>query len=229
MNAFGVGHHDRDAAGRCREGREAERGAVGVERIALGGLVVVVHEAGGDEAGRLTGIGVGGGGELGETFSVGDGDGDKTAEVYFGDGWHFDYGKVARGRLSVAHKTRSGWQTELIDDTPGQYEIARIALEDVDGEDGPELIAAGNKYINLYKKGKHGWSWRRLADGSSFALAQLEAGWHLVVPGTPIQLIPLKAGRGTEQPVIPTGAAGSSPTGASGALPGKPATPSHSP
>jgi len=163
------------------------------------------------------------------SIAVGDGDGDKTAEVYFGDGWHFDYGKVARGRLSVAHKTRSGWQTELIDDTPGQYEIARIALEDVDGEDGPELIAAGNKYINLYKKGKHGWSWRRLADGSSFALAQLEAGWHLVVPGTPIQLIPLKAGRGTEQPVIPTGAAGSSPTGASGALPGKPATPSHSP
>ena len=76
MDAFGMRHHDCDAAGRGRQSRHAEGGAVGVKRILLSDLVFVVHESCGDQAGVAAALHRCGVLKLRKTFAVGGGDGD---------------------------------------------------------------------------------------------------------------------------------------------------------
>lgn len=163
----------------------------GDEKLAPGDLSVVQ----GESKERIpTQLGV-------RSVTIGDGDGDGSPEVYFGDGWHYEYGTKARGRLSFAKKTKEGWKTELIEDTKGQYEIAQIQIADVDGDKQPEIIAAGDKFIRLYWKEKQGWMTRSLASGSRFALTRTRTGLALAVPGTPMTLVSLEAGRTGGTPV----------------------------
>lgn len=163
----------------------------GDEKLAPGDL----HVYQGDKKERIpTQLGV-------RSVAIGDGDGDGAPEVYFGDGWHYEYGTKARGRLSFSRKTPEGWKTELIEDTKGQYEIAQIQLADVDGDRRPEVIAAGDKYISLYWKAEGGWQTRRLADGSHFALTRTRSGLALAIPGNPVKLVSLEAGRAGGAPV----------------------------
>lgn len=135
------------------------------------------------------------------SVTIGDGDGDKSPEVYFGDGWHFEYGTKARGRLSVAKKEGGKWLTFLIEDTKGQYEIGQIVIDDVDDDGKPEVIAAGSQYINLYWKEGREWFVRKVCDGSQFAVARTSKGKALVVAGQPIKLVSLADGRKGGAPV----------------------------
>jgi hypothetical protein len=118
--------------------------------------------------------------------------------VYFGDGWDADYGKKARARLNVATRGASGWAAELIEETPGQYEIKQIAALDLDGDGRHEVIAAGNTYVSVFRRGAAGWSSRRLADADGFAVARVggvgggrgsRAAVRLVLPGATMRVI----------------------------------------
>lgn len=135
------------------------------------------------------------------SVTIGDGDGDKSSEVYFGDGWHFEYGTKARGRLSVAKKQGGKWLTSLIEDTAGQYEIGQIAIEDVDGDGKPEVLAAGSQYINLYWKEGKEWMVRKVCDGTHFAVTRTAHGKALAVAGQPLKLVSLEGGRKGGAPV----------------------------
>ena len=135
------------------------------------------------------------------SVAFGDGDGDRKPEVYFGDGWHYDYGKKARGRLSVARREPHGWVTHLIQQTPGQYEIAKIVISDVDQDGRPEIVTAGNRYIALFWHTPDGWMTRKLTWGDDFVLANLRGHTHLVIPGNPVRVVSLENPRKDGRPV----------------------------
>ena len=114
-------------------------------------------------------------------------------ELLFGDGWHYRYGTDARGRLSKASRGKSSWESQLIEDTAGQYEISQIQALDLDHDGIDEVVAAGNKEIRLWRLQEGEWKSSRLADGDHFAIgALLRPGeYFLVIPGTPLQIRPL--------------------------------------
>lgn len=142
------------------------------------------------------------------SVTIGDGDGDGTSEVYFGDGWHYEYGTKARGRLSVssldpAQKGPGRWLTRLIEDTQGQYEIGQIVIDDVDGDQKPEILASGDKFIALYWFEEGGWKVRKIADGSNFAVTRTSKGKAVAIAGKPLRLV-LIGGRTDGAPVSKT-------------------------
>jgi len=135
------------------------------------------------------------------TVVFGDGDGDGSPDLLFGDGWHYDYGHKASGRLSIARLEPYGWSTHLIQDTPGQYEIRKIRIVDVDMDGRPEVIAAGNRRISLFWFSADGWMTRTLADGSDFEVAVIGGAAHLIIPGTPVRVVRIEGGRRDGVPV----------------------------
>ncbi len=135
------------------------------------------------------------------SVAFGDGDGDGIPDVLFGDGWHYDYGAKASGRLSIATIEPQGWSTHLIQSTPGQYEIRKIRITDVDFDRKPEIVAAGNRYISLFWHSPDGWMTRKLANGNDFELATIGGIRYLVIPGSPIRVIPVDGGRRDGTPV----------------------------
>ena len=137
------------------------------------------------------------------SVAFGDADGDGVPDLLFGDGWHHEYGRKAEGRLSIARLEPGGWTTRLIQRAPDQYEIRRIRVLDVDQDGHPEIVAAGNRHIDLFWHAKSGWMVRRLADGTDFELARFGGVWHLVVPGTPIRVLSLDGARSGGVPVSP--------------------------
>jgi thiol-disulfide isomerase/thioredoxin len=88
---------------------------------------------------------------------TGDGDNDGRAEIYVGDGWHQDYGKMARGRLAVVTEQGDAFNYELIEDVKGEYEISQIEIADIDGDGKNEVLARGNKYFRIYRKNGANW------------------------------------------------------------------------
>ena len=65
-------------------------------------------------------------------MAVGDVDGDQQVRTLLGDGWHSDYGKVARGRLAVIKNVNGKWDYQLIEDVPENVRIRSIVLADLD-------------------------------------------------------------------------------------------------
>lgn len=114
-------------------------------------------------------------------------------ELLFGDGWHYRYGTDARGRLSRASQVQGKWESQLIEDTQGQYEIGQIRAIDLERDGVDEVIAAGNKEIRLWRLQEGEWKSTRLADGDQFVVAALQrpGEYSLVVPGSPVQIRPL--------------------------------------
>jgi hypothetical protein len=82
----------------------------------------------------------------------GDIDGDGRAELLFGDGWHKNYGKLARYRPSVARWTDGAWTTELVEESADQYTVEKIGVV------GGRLVAGGNRFVTAYSVGAEGWS-----------------------------------------------------------------------
>ncbi|MCK6526932.1 hypothetical protein L6R50_05020 [Myxococcota bacterium] len=145
-----------------------------------------------------------------------DTDGDGRDELWFGDGWHQDYGKVARYRLNRWRWDGAGKvpPPERIDERPGMYAVLRIEAVDLDGDLELEVLAAGNKEIVRYDLGKRGKpAARKVADcGTEGAFAVLRSRGgpaRLVVArgvGRPVEVTPLEA---------PGAAAGKDPRGRS--------------
>jgi thiol-disulfide isomerase/thioredoxin len=80
-------------------------------------------------------------------IKTGDGDNDGKNEVYVGDGWHQNYGKIARGRLAVIGEDLS---YSLIEDIKGQTNIDQIEIADIDGDGQNEVLTAGNRFFRIY-------------------------------------------------------------------------------
>jgi cytochrome c biogenesis protein CcmG/thiol:disulfide interchange protein DsbE len=112
--------------------------------------------------------------------AVADVDGDDMPEIIVGDGWHRDYGKVARTRIAVIRKADDGWEYELIEDIPVSIRVEHIAVVDLDTDGSDEIVvwAARNAMfegrVRLYRNSPDGWQGVSLADSvSAFAIADL--------------------------------------------------------
>jgi hypothetical protein len=64
--------------------------------------------------------------------------------VAMADGWHKNYGKEARGLVSVARLEGASWQPAGRVEVEKVYGFSRLRLGDVHKEPGLELIASGN-------------------------------------------------------------------------------------
>lgn len=73
-------------------------------------------------------------------------------EIWLGDGWHRDYGKIARGLLSVSRRGADGWDTEVIEDTEGQSALYKLLAADVDGDEDAEIVGVGSDYVRVWKR-----------------------------------------------------------------------------
>ena len=92
-----------------------------------------------------------------KTVRFGDGDNDGENEIYLGDGWHQDYGKIARGRIAQVDKRNSDITYELIEDVKYQYETTQIEIGDINQDGLNEVITRGNRFIRIYKKENGEW------------------------------------------------------------------------
>lgn len=92
-----------------------------------------------------------------KTVRIADLDGDGKNEIFMGDGWHQDYGKIARGRISMLSYDDFGYHYELIEDVKNQYETSQIEVADLDGDAKNELLVRGNKYFRIYTRTGKGW------------------------------------------------------------------------
>ncbi|MDD2426172.1 MAG: TlpA disulfide reductase family protein, partial [Bacteroidales bacterium] len=81
-------------------------------------------------------------------IKIGDGDNDGKKEIYMGDGWHQNYGKIARGRLAVIGEDLT---YRLIEDIKGQSNLEQIDITDIDGDCRNEVLTAGNRFFRIYR------------------------------------------------------------------------------
>lgn len=84
---------------------------------------------------------------------AGDLDGDGRPELLFGDGWHKNYGKIARYRPSIAARSPDGdWSVTLVEERADQYAVEQIGA--VDGR----LVVGGNLAVQVYTRDETGWA-----------------------------------------------------------------------
>ena len=87
-----------------------------------------------------------------------DSDGDGKDEVFLADGWHQNYGKYARARLSWSRFDGSAFQTQLLEESPGQFTMARLLAADLDGNRRREIISQGSHAVRVYKRRGATWA-----------------------------------------------------------------------
>ncbi len=116
--------------------------------------------------------------------AVGDLDADGRPEIVVGDGWHSDFGKVARGRLAILKGRGETWDYEFVEDVPEQIRLREITLVDLTGDDLPEIVVRGDRKsslggaVRVYRRTSAGkWQATTLTpDVQAFAAARFEAG-----------------------------------------------------
>ena len=97
------------------------------------------------------------------SVAVGDVDGDKRPEIIVGDGWHANYGKLARCRIGVISRKGNDWKYTLIDDLDDHMRFEKIDLVDLNGDGKPEIVgyaARGDALggsIRVYERTPKGW------------------------------------------------------------------------
>lgn len=93
-----------------------------------------------------------------KAIRIGDGDNDGENEIYVGDGWHQDYGKIARGRLAEINVQNYDDAYSLIEDVKYQYETTQIEIADVNKDGLNEVITRGNRSFRIYQKAEDEWT-----------------------------------------------------------------------
>ncbi len=81
-------------------------------------------------------------------IKAGDGNNDGKSEIYVGDGWHQNYGKIARGRLAVIGEDLT---YTLIEDIKSQTNLDQIEIYDIDNDGKNEVLTSGNRYFRIYR------------------------------------------------------------------------------
>lgn len=83
--------------------------------------------------------------------------------IVAGDGWHQDYGKIARARVALLTFAAGRWDYQLIEDVPENTRITRLELADLDGDRAAEIIAQGERRnslggdVRVYQRTASGW------------------------------------------------------------------------
>jgi len=97
------------------------------------------------------------------SVAVGDLDGDKKDEIIVADGWHSNYGKLARCRLGVISRQGNDWKYDLVEDLEGHIRFESIDLVDLTGDGKPEIVgraslpSALGGSVRVYERTAKGW------------------------------------------------------------------------
>lgn len=137
--------------------------------------------------------------------AVGDLDGDKQAEIVVADGWHSDYGKIARCRIAVISRQKEQWKYDLIEDLPDHIRFEQIDIVDLNGDGKSEIVGLASRAASLggsvrvYER--IGGTWRGMTaahEAQAFAAADFDGDKkaELVFTGQP----PLPLGLGSTGP-----------------------------
>lgn len=119
------------------------------------------------------------------SLSAGDVDGDGTHEILFGDGWHQNYGKLARFRPNIARWNGRTWKVDLLEERDDQYSIESIGLC------RGELVAAGTTQLRRYVRDGKKWKASGEPIPSSASGAWTQLGDQLITGGRTIQRVAL--------------------------------------
>ncbi|MBX3250597.1 MAG: VCBS repeat-containing protein, partial [Myxococcales bacterium] len=95
-------------------------------------------------------------------LAVLDTDGDGRAEVFLGDGWHRNYGQLARGQLTVARQGDDGFSSETVLQMPGQYTLWQIVPADLYGDGSATFVARASTEVYVLRRDASGWSSARV-------------------------------------------------------------------
>ena len=104
------------------------------------------------------------------SVAVGDVDGDRAADILVGDGWHRDFGKVARARLALVRRAQAKWNYDLIEDIPNAVRVEQIVLADLNQDRQQEVLVWASRrlmlegYVRLYERTPRGWRGTTLSD-----------------------------------------------------------------
>ncbi len=91
-------------------------------------------------------------------IKIGDADNDGINEIYVGDGWHSNYGKMARARLGMITHDGDNYNYSLIEDIKGEVEVSQIGISDITGNGLNELVVRGSESFRIYKFDDNQWS-----------------------------------------------------------------------
>ena len=114
-------------------------------------------------------------------------------DIYFGDGWHQNYGEHGRGLLTRAHHDQGAFRAELVEDTAGQYGIERILPATIDGKQ--VIVAVGSHYVRVFKRDGERWRGLTIAGmARDVAVGDLDgvAGDEILVVGDKSELVDLR-------------------------------------
>jgi hypothetical protein len=122
-----------------------------------------------------------------------DSDGDGKLELFMGDGWHQNYGQFAHGLLTMAKPDGSGgFKTELVEDTPGQYEIMKTLAATIDGKRA--LVTNGSHYVRVFWRDGAAWKGLTIAGASrDVAVGDLDGkpGDEILIAGDKSEIVNL--------------------------------------
>lgn len=97
------------------------------------------------------------------SVAVGDLDGKKGDEIVVGDGWHANYGKLARSRIAVVSRQGNEWKYDLIEDLDNHLRFEKIDLVDLTGDAKPEIVGWASQTstlggsVRVYERTANGW------------------------------------------------------------------------
>jgi hypothetical protein len=114
-------------------------------------------------------------------------------DVYFGDGWHQNYGEHGRGLLTRVHHDKAGFHAELVEDTAGQYAIERIVPALIDGKQ--MIVALGSHYVRVFMRDGERWRGLTIAGAArDVAVGDLDGtpGDEILVVGDKSELVDLR-------------------------------------
>ena len=122
-------------------------------------------------------------------LAVADADGDGQPELFLADGWHYNYGQIARGLLTWVRRTDGAPRAEVIEDTPGQFTVGRILPADVHGDGRKEVVTLGSHYVRLFDRRSGTWRGLTLAGAArDLAVGDLDG-----IPGDEVLILGAKA------------------------------------
>ena len=92
-----------------------------------------------------------------------------------GDGWHQNYGKMARARLAVVSPDNTGYSYNLIEDIRGETDVSQIEVADINGDRLNEVLVSCNNFMRIYKNDEGRWLCFRDTSitGGSFAVGNI--------------------------------------------------------